>query len=38
MATPGKVDYHVHYYLDGCASPEMTLPTIDRAARNLGLE
>lgn len=38
MARPGKVDYHVHYYLDGCASPDMTLPVIDREARKMGLE
>lgn len=38
MATPGKVDYHVHYYLDSCANSEMTLPAIDRAARKMGLE
>ena len=38
MAHPGRVDYHVHYYLDGCASPDMTLPVIDREARKMGLE
>ena len=38
MAYPGRVDYHVHYYLDGCASPDMTLPVIDREARKMGLE
>ena len=38
MACPGKVDYHVHYYMDGCANPEMTLPNIDREARAMGLE
>lgn len=38
MAAPGKVDYHVHYHIDPCALPEMTLPVIDRAAREMGLE
>ena len=38
MVHPGKVDYHVHYYLDGCANPEMTLENIDREARKMGLE
>lgn len=38
MAHPGKVDYHVHYYLDGCANPEMTLPNIEREAVKMGLE
>lgn len=38
MATPGRVDYHVHYHLDGCADGEMTLPNIAREAVRLGLE
>lgn len=38
MATPGKVDYHVHYFIDGCADDEMTLPLIDTEAGRLGLE
>lgn len=38
MARPGKVDYHVHYYLDSCAGSEMTLPEISREALRMGLE
>ena len=30
-------DYHVHYYTDKCASPEMTLPNIIAEAQKAGL-
>lgn len=30
-------DYHIHYYLDGCASGEMALPQIDEACRELNI-
>lgn len=33
-----KVDYHVHYFLDKCASPDMTLPNIDEYAHKLGIK
>ncbi len=33
-----QVDYHVHYYLDRCASPDMTLPKIDAYAHSIGLD
>ncbi len=38
MGTPGNVDYHVHYHLDGCAADEMTLIGIEREALRLGLD
>jgi len=38
MATSGKVDYHIHYFVDGCASDEMTLPNIAAEAVRIGLE
>ena len=31
-------DYHVHYYLDQCASNDMTLPNIVAAAKQAGLQ
>lgn len=38
MAVPGKVDYHIHYYIDICAHDEMTLQNIEDEAARLGLE
>jgi histidinol phosphatase-like PHP family hydrolase len=38
MATPGKVDYHIHYFVDGCAHEEMTLSNIEAESARLGLE
>jgi len=38
MARPGKVDYHVHYHVDGCAHDEMTLANIAAEATRLGLD
>jgi len=38
MANPGKVDYHVHYHVDGCSADEMRLPGIAAAAQEIGLE
>ena len=32
------VDYHVHYYLDKCASSDMTLPNIDDCSNKLGIK
>ena len=26
MATPGKVDYHIHYFVDGCTHEEIDPP------------
>ncbi|MBQ3080372.1 MAG: hypothetical protein IJC48_10315 [Clostridia bacterium] len=37
MITPGKADYHIHYYIDGCAKKEMTFENIERASREMGL-
>ena len=33
-----KADYHVHYYIDGCAADEMTFPNIEKKALELGLD
>lgn len=33
-----RCDYHVHYYADGCAHDEMTLPNIAAEAVRLGLD
>jgi histidinol phosphatase-like PHP family hydrolase len=33
-----RVDYHIHYYLDKCASSDMTLPKIDEYAHKLGIK
>ena len=38
MAMSGKVDYHIHYFVDGCASDEMTLANIAAEAVKIGLE
>jgi len=38
MATPGKVDYHIHYFVDGCVHEEMTLPNIMAESAKLDLE
>ncbi len=38
MARPGRVDYHVHYHVDGCVSDEMTLENTAAEAVRLGLE
>ncbi len=38
MTSPGLRDYHVHYFLDGCAHEEMTLANIEREAARLGIE
>ena len=38
MAMSGKVDYHIHYFVDGCASDEMTLANIAAEALKIGLE
>jgi len=35
--TTGYRDYHVHYYADGCAHAEMTLPNIAAEASRLGI-
>jgi len=34
----GLRDYHVHYFADGCAQPEMTLDNIEREAARLGFD
>lgn len=34
----GLCDYHVHYFLDGCAHEEMTLANIEREAARLDLD
>ncbi|NMA82385.1 MAG: hypothetical protein GX962_00790 [Epulopiscium sp.] len=31
-------DYHVHYYIDGCAKPTMTFEQIEKTAKEIGLE
>ena len=33
-----KCDYHVHYYIDGCASDDMKLRNIEEEAIKLGLD
>lgn len=38
MARTGKVDYHIHYYLDKCANGEMKLENIVPVAMSLHLE
>jgi len=38
MISPGKCDYHVHYFADRCAHEEMTVANIEREAVRLGLE
>lgn len=38
MISSGRCDYHVHYFVDGCAHKEMTLANIEREAVRLGLE
>jgi len=38
MISSGRCDYHVHYFVDGCAHEEMTLANIEREAVRLGLE
>lgn len=38
MATPGKVDYHIHYFMDACAHKEMILPNIEIEAARIGLD
>lgn len=38
MAEIGRVDYHIHYYMDICAHKEMTLDNIEAEAARLGLE
>lgn len=31
-------DYHVHYYLDGCATKDMTFPNIEKRCMELGVD
>lgn len=38
MAQNGKFDYHVHYYIDGCAADDMTFENIERKALSIGLD
>ena len=35
---PYPVDYHIHYYLDSCAGPDMTCENIGKEAGKLGLK